>query len=109
MRRPFPTDQPTTTASHQVKQDMEDGALKGKLPQEEEEALKKAVEEAQEWFDSNPGAEKEALVERAGELEKAYIGAREKVPAGCAEGGDGEAGGMGMGGGEEEPKVEEVD
>jgi hypothetical protein len=92
---------------------MEDGALKGKLPQEEEEVLKKAVEEAQEWFDSNPGAEKEALVERAGELEKAYIGAREKVPAGGAEGGE-EAG---AGGGhhpatprpEEEPKVEEVD
>lgn len=95
---------------------MEDGALKGKLPAEEEEALKKAVEEAQEWFDSNPGAEKEELVERAGELEKAYIGAREKVPAG---GGDGEGGAAGgaeggpdaaAGGmGEEEPKVEEVD
>lgn len=95
---------------------MEDGALKGKLPAEEEEALKKAVEEAQEWFDSNPGAEKEELVERAGELEKAYIGAREKVPAGGGEGeGEGEgaaeagAEAGGGGGSEEEPKVEEVD
>lgn len=94
-----------------MKQDIsEDGALKGKLPQEDEESLKQAVAAAEEWFDSNPGADKEALVERAGELEKAYIGAREKVPAGGAEGSGGDGGeGAGAGMGEEEPKVEEVD
>ena len=95
----------------QVRSELEDG-LKGKLPQEEEEALRKAVDEAQEWFDSNPGADKEAVLERAGELEKAFIGAREKVPAsGEADGEDGAAAAGDAPGadGGEEPKVEEVD
>lgn len=96
----------------QIRHDLDDG-LKGKLPQEEEDALKRAVEETQEWFDSHPGAEKEELVEKAGELEKAYIGAREKVPAagGPGEGEDGSSQGEGAAEGpsEDEPKVEEVD
>jgi len=100
----------------QVKHEMEDGGLKGKLPQEEEESLKKTLEDTQDWFDSNPGAEKDEIMDKAGELEKAFIGAREKVPAsggeeggkGGPEGGsDGAAGAAGDGG--EEPKVEEVD
>jgi len=100
----------------QVKHEIEEGGLKGKLPQEEEEGLKKVLDDTQEWFDSNPGAEKDEIMDKAGELEKAFIGAREKVPAsGGEEGGEagpeggseGAAGAAGEGG--EEPEVEEVD
>jgi hypothetical protein len=99
----------------QVKHDMEEGGLKGKLPQEEEEALKKVLEDTQEWFDSNVAADKDEVMEKAGELEKAFIGAREKVPAsGGEDGGEGgpEGGEEGPGpadGGGEEPQVEEME
>ncbi|EWM26556.1 luminal binding protein [Nannochloropsis gaditana] len=99
----------------QVKHEMEEGGLKGKLPQEEEEALKKVLEDTQEWFDSNVAADKDEVMEKAGELEKAFIGAREKVPAsGGDDGGEGgpEGGEDGAGpadGGGEEPQVEEME
>ena len=75
-------------------------------------------QEAQEWFDSNPAAEKEDYTEKAQELEKVYIGARSKVSAdgyassSSEDGGEEASGGgpEGMGGaGEDEPSVEEAE
>jgi hypothetical protein len=64
-------------------------------------------QEAQEWFDSNPGAEKEDYVDKAKELETVYVSARQKAAAEGAATGAGDAGAEGSA--EEEPKVEEVD
>jgi hypothetical protein len=73
------------------------------------------LQDASEWLDSHPGAEKEEYVDKAKEVEQAYIAAREKAQASASSAGAGEAGAAaeddasGTEGADEGPRVEEVD